>query len=112
MKLICERTTFIPGFCVFALHHNGFGASQPPGQSTTHRPRAVTRKGSVFIYLSIGTWVPCLSVEVVARVARLRPEPPGPYVHDPHRGRAADDPQVVSPLTVDANVRIYESWTL
>jgi hypothetical protein len=25
--LTCERTTFIPGFCVFALHHNGFGAS-------------------------------------------------------------------------------------
>jgi hypothetical protein len=57
MKLICERTTFIPGFCVFALHHNGFGASQPPGQSTTHRPRAVTRKGSVRTYHQGQNWV-------------------------------------------------------
>jgi hypothetical protein len=24
MKLICERTTFIPGFCVFLLHYKGF----------------------------------------------------------------------------------------
>lgn len=29
MKLICERTTFIPGFCVFSLHHNGVGVSRP-----------------------------------------------------------------------------------
>ena len=25
MKLICGRTTFIPGFCVFSLYRNGFG---------------------------------------------------------------------------------------
>ena len=29
LKLICERATFIPGLCVFLLHHNGFGVSQP-----------------------------------------------------------------------------------
>jgi hypothetical protein len=27
MKLICGRTTFIPGFCVFLLHRNGSGVS-------------------------------------------------------------------------------------
>jgi hypothetical protein len=27
MKLICGRTTFIPGFCVFSLHRNAFGVS-------------------------------------------------------------------------------------
>jgi hypothetical protein len=47
MRLICERTTFIPGFCVFTLHRNRFGASQPPTPSTTYRSRVVTRKCSV-----------------------------------------------------------------
>jgi hypothetical protein len=32
MKLICERTTFIPGFCVFLLHHKGFGVSTTPAR--------------------------------------------------------------------------------
>ena len=27
MKLICERTTFIPGFCVFSLYRNAFRVS-------------------------------------------------------------------------------------
>jgi hypothetical protein len=27
MKLICRRTTFIPGFCVFLLQHKVFGVS-------------------------------------------------------------------------------------
>jgi hypothetical protein len=27
MKLICKRTTFIPGFCVFSLYRNRFGVS-------------------------------------------------------------------------------------
>src|SRR5438034_10440698 len=29
MKLICERTTFIPGFRVFTLHRNRSGVSRP-----------------------------------------------------------------------------------
>lgn len=41
MKLICERTTFIPGFCVFSLHHNRSGVSPHPTdgrlRSATHR---------------------------------------------------------------------------
>src|SRR6266536_4553228 len=48
MKLDCERTTFIPGFCVFPLHHNRFRVSQPPRLMPTYRPEAVTRKGSIF----------------------------------------------------------------
>lgn len=30
MKLICRRTIFIPGFCVFLLHHTGFGVLPNP----------------------------------------------------------------------------------
>src|SRR5436190_14102711 len=47
MKLDCERTTFIPGFCVFPLHPNRFRVSQPPWSMPTYRPETVTRKGSV-----------------------------------------------------------------
>jgi hypothetical protein len=36
MKLICERTTFIPGFCVFSLHHNGSGVSPHPKRNRLH----------------------------------------------------------------------------
>jgi len=35
MKLICERTTFIPGFCVFLSHHNGSGVSPATSPRTT-----------------------------------------------------------------------------
>jgi hypothetical protein len=39
MKLICERTTFIPGFCVFLLHHKGFGVpAAPAGPDCTALP--------------------------------------------------------------------------
>lgn len=37
MKLICGRTTFIPGFCALLLHSNGFSVSLLPPQTTaTH----------------------------------------------------------------------------
>lgn len=35
MKLIFRRTTFIPGFCVFLLHHNGSGVSPDRPRLTT-----------------------------------------------------------------------------
>nr|QEO73604.1 hypothetical protein [uncultured bacterium] len=49
MKLICERTTFILGFCVFSLHPNGSGVSATP--TTTHypEPQVVTRNGSLMV---------------------------------------------------------------
>jgi hypothetical protein len=47
MKLDCERTTFISGFCVFLVHRNRFRVSQPPRSLPTYRPQTVTRKGSV-----------------------------------------------------------------
>src|SRR5205085_7075886 len=47
LKLICERTTFIPGFCVFLLHHNRYGVSQPSQSMTTYGAPAVTRNGSM-----------------------------------------------------------------
>ncbi len=41
----------MPGFCVFALHHNTFGVSspQPPGLSRERHPQSqkLTRKGSM-----------------------------------------------------------------
>jgi hypothetical protein len=40
MKLICRRTTFVPGFCVFLLHHNGSGVSPyPPRTGYPPSPR-------------------------------------------------------------------------
>ena len=36
MTLICRRTTFIPGFCVSSLHHNGSGVS-PSQTRPLHR---------------------------------------------------------------------------
>jgi hypothetical protein len=48
MKLICERTTFIPGFCVFLLHHKGFGGvSTTPARPDYTTLLIVTRNGSV-----------------------------------------------------------------
>jgi hypothetical protein len=43
MKLICERTTFIPGFCVFLLHRNTFSVSLV---STPRQLRYITRRYS------------------------------------------------------------------
>jgi len=40
MKLICERTTFIPGFCVFSWHDNDFGMS--PGTFAANYPTSPT----------------------------------------------------------------------
>jgi hypothetical protein len=36
MKLICERTTFIPGFCVFLLHYKGFRRVNYTRQARLH----------------------------------------------------------------------------
>jgi hypothetical protein len=47
MKLICGRTTFIPGFCVFLLHRNGSGVA-PPGRHVGYiASLIVTRNGSL-----------------------------------------------------------------
>src|SRR5439155_19573328 len=53
MKLDCERTTFIPGFCVFPSHPNRFRVSQPPRSKPTYRPATVTRKGSLREHLPV-----------------------------------------------------------
>lgn len=48
MKLIGERTIFIPGFCVFYIAPQRVRrASTTRPTETTYRPRAVTRKGSL-----------------------------------------------------------------
>src|SRR6266480_7693897 len=47
MKLICGRTTFIPGFCVFSLYRNDSGASPLGGTSSYAASPAVTRNGSL-----------------------------------------------------------------
>jgi hypothetical protein len=46
MKLICERTTFIPGFCVFLLHRNGF---RRVDQRLSDRLLGVTRRYSEWL---------------------------------------------------------------
>jgi len=45
IKLICERITFILGFCVFPLQRNGLGVAQP---TPTYGLVTVTRKGELY----------------------------------------------------------------
>jgi len=47
MKLICGRTTFIPGFCVVLLYGNSFGVSSTATDHRYPKSPTVTRKGSL-----------------------------------------------------------------
>ncbi|MGI5240341.1 hypothetical protein [Dactylosporangium sp. CA-139066] len=48
MKLICGRTTFIPGCCVFSLHRNDF--SVPPYRRPDSYPALPDRCAEWFTY--------------------------------------------------------------